>query len=184
MVKAGDGYGAFLEWLSFQGVGEDPINSPGMARSAWDHILDTAEQFNKPGRFSAIIGYEWTSNVTGNNLHRNLLFRGDATRARQIIPYSNYDSSDPEDLWAWMAAYEEKTGDQVLAIPHNGNLSNGLMFAAETLTTNKPLDRDYAERRQRWGPVAEVIQPKGSGESHPFLSPIFLRTTSLQTSRF
>ena len=90
--------------------------------------------------------------------------------ADQVIPFSNYDSSDPEELWAWMQAYEEKTGGRLLAIPHNGNLSNGLMFDDVTFT-GKKLDRDYAERRMRWEPVYEVTQMKGDGEAHPSLSP-------------
>jgi hypothetical protein len=123
MVKAGNGYDAFLDWLSYQGRAEDPIDDPEMARTAWKYIIEMADKYNEPGRFTAIIGFEWTVNVEGNNLHRNVLFRGDASKASQVIPYSQYDSRDPEDLWAWMAAYEKKTGDKLLAIPHNGNLS-------------------------------------------------------------
>ncbi len=93
------------------------------------------------------------------------------TRRIEIIPISSYDTQDPEELWKWMADYEKKTGGRLLAIPHNGNLSNGLMFDDVTLTTKKPLDRDYAERRQRWEPVYETTQMKGDGETHPSLSP-------------
>nr|WP_207060740.1 DUF3604 domain-containing protein [Motiliproteus sp. SC1-56] len=171
MVKAGNGYDAFLDWLSYQGRAEDPIKDLSMTRTAWDEILDMAEKYNQPGRFTAMIGFEWTTNVEGNNLHRNVLFRGDKTSASQIVPFSQYDSRDPEDPWAWMAEYEKKTGDQLLAIPHNGNLSNGMMFASTTQTTNEALDADYAVRRSQWEPVVEIIQPKGSGEAHPFLSP-------------
>ncbi|MDH3549649.1 MAG: DUF3604 domain-containing protein, partial [Gammaproteobacteria bacterium] len=92
-------------------------------------------------------------------------------RADRVIPLSNYDTSDPEDLWKWMAAYEQKTGGRLLAIAHNGNLSNGLMFDDVTLTGKKKLDRDYAQRRMRWEPVYEVTQMKGDGEAHPTLSP-------------
>ena len=98
-------------------------------------------------------------------------FRGDKDEADRVLPFSNYDSSDPEDLWRWMAAYEEETGGRLLAIPHNGNLSNGLMFDAVTLDDRRPLDRDYAERRMRWEPIYEVTQIKGDGETHPSLSP-------------
>jgi len=171
MVKAGKGYDAFIDWLSYQGRAEDPIKDPTMARTGWNEILDMAEKYNQPGRFTAIIGFEWTTNIEGNNLHRNVLFRGSKKTASTIVPYSQYDSRDPEDLWAWMAAYEKNTGDKLLAIPHNGNLSNGMMFAETTLTTKKPLDADYATRRSAWEPVVEIIQPKGSGEAHPFLSP-------------
>jgi hypothetical protein len=86
------------------------------------------------------------------------------------VPFSNYDSSDPEDLWAWMDAWQRRTGGRVLAIPHNGNLSNGLMFDDVTLA-GEPIDRDYAERRALWEPLYEVTQIKGDGETHPALSP-------------
>ncbi|MEM9018515.1 MAG: DUF3604 domain-containing protein, partial [Verrucomicrobiota bacterium] len=107
----------------------------------------------------------------GNNLHRNVIFRDGIDRTGQVYPFSQYDSADPEDLWDYMAAYEEKTGGQVLAIAHNGNLSNGLMFDVETLTTKEPLDKDYATMRARYEPLYEVTQIKGDGEAHPLLSP-------------
>ena len=99
----------------------------------------------------------------------NILFRDAKDKADQIIPLSNYGTSDPEKLWEWMAAYEQKTGGKMLAIAHNGNLSNGLMFDDVTLTDKKPLTRDYAERRMRWEPIYEVTQIKGYGETHPSL---------------
>ncbi len=97
-------------------------------KSVWQEYTATAEKFNEPGRFTAMIGYEWTSLPGGNNLHRNVLFRDNKDKADQILPFSSWQSEDPEKLWAWMAKYEEKTGGQMLAIPHNGNLSNGRMF--------------------------------------------------------
>ena len=87
-----------------------------------------------------------------------------------VAPFSAYDSVDPEDLWKWMATYEEKTGGQILAIPHNGNLSNGAMFAVETMS-GEPIDREYSEQRARWEPLYEITQMKGDGEAHPLLSP-------------
>ena len=123
-----------------------------------------------PGQFTALIGYEWTSSPDGNNLHRNVIFRDGKAKADQIIPFSQYDSIDPEDLWNWMASYEQRTGGKVLAIPHNGNLSLGLMFDDVTLTTKEPIDRDYATSRMRWEPIYEVTQSKGDGEAHPALS--------------
>lgn len=171
LIQSGKRIEAFLDWLQHQGIAKDPIDDPAMIASAWKDITDIADAYNKPGYFSAIIGFEWTSNADGNNLHRNVLFRGDAARAQQAVPFSAYDSSNPEDLWDWMAAYEQQSGDQVLAIPHNGNLSNGLMFAPVKLGSDVPLDEDYARRRQRWEPVVEVVQGKGTGEAHPYLSP-------------
>jgi hypothetical protein len=143
---------------------------PKIARTAWTAYTATAERFNDPGRFTALIGYEWTSLIKGNNLHRVLIFRGDKSEADEIQPFTFADSTDPEKLWEFMAAYEKKTGDFVLAIPHNGNLSNGMMFMPRTLS-GRPFDRTYAETRARWEPVYEITQIKGDGEAHPFLSP-------------
>ena len=146
-------------------------NDPKLMRPVWDLVVAAAEKHNDPGRFTAFIGYEWTSLAPpGNNMHRVVVFRDGSERASRVLPYTASDSIDPEDLWQALAAYEEKTGGQVLAIPHNGNLSNGMMFAVETMK-HQPLDRGYAERRQRWEPLYEVTQIKGDGEAHPFLSP-------------
>ena len=172
LVKGGDPMGAYALWGRYMAERDDPLkDNDALTRSVWERLTSYAEEYNQPGVFTALIGYEWTSSPGGNNLHRNVVFRGDKSRADRIIPFSNYDSTDPEDLWAWMAAYEEETGDRLLAIPHNGNLSNGLMFDAVTLTDRTPLDRDYAERRMRWEPIYEVTQIKGDGEAHPSLSP-------------
>ena len=150
----------------------DPLKgNEALTRTAWSRITAAAEKYNQPGRFTAFIGFEWTSMPGGNNLHRNVIFRDGKDKADQIIPISQYDTVDPEELWKWMAAYEQKTGGKLLAIPHNGNLSNGLMFDDVTLTTKKPLDRDYAQSRMRWEPLLEVTQMKGDGETHPQLSP-------------
>lgn len=170
LTKSGDGYTAFIEWVDGNGRGEDQINSPEMMRSIWEDVVKNADTHNNPGSFTAFIGYEWTSGPNGNNLHRNVIFRDGADRTLQVLPFSLYDSEDPEDLWAYMESYESETGGNVLAIPHNGNLSNGVMFQLETLS-GKPFDSDYAANRQKWEPVVEVTQPKGTGESHPFLSP-------------
>lgn len=139
-------------------------------QSIWSQVGQVADDFNEPGRFTAFIGYEWTSMPDGNNLHRNVLFRDGGDKTSQIVPFSSMDSGDPEDLWEFMANYEKQTGGSVLAIPHNGNVSNGLMFA-ETTLSGQPFNKDYAERRRRWEPIVEVTQIKGDGESHPFLSP-------------
>jgi hypothetical protein len=166
--KYGDAYALWGEGMETR---KDPLaGQQGLLRTAWERLTEAAEQFNEPGKFTALIGYEWTSSPGGNNLHRNVIFRDDREKADQIIPMSNYDSQDPEDLWKWMAAYEAKTGGRVLAIPHNGNLSNGLMFDDVTFTGTK-LSRGYAEQRMRWEPVYEVTQMKGDGEAHPALSP-------------
>ena len=142
-----------------------------VVKTIWDAYLDTAEQYNDPGVFTTVIGYEWTSTENGLNLHRNVLYRGGAGEARMMLPYTTAESYNPEDLWKWMARYEEKTGGRVLALAHNGNLSNGIMFPEVNPETGKPITRVYAETRARWEPIYEVTQIKGDGEAHPLLSP-------------
>jgi hypothetical protein len=139
-------------------------------RTAWEYEVDTAEEFNDPGKFTAVIGYEWTSLESGNNLHRNVLFRDNGDKAKKLLPKTTEDGTDPELLWEWMENYEDQTCGDVLAIPHNGNISNGLMFA-DTDAGGMDLTKSYAKQRQRWEPLYEVIQLKGTGETHPFLSP-------------
>ncbi len=143
--------------------------------AAWKITIDAAERYNEPGKFTAFIGYEWTSQVPpGNNLHRVVIYRDGADKAIQTEPYTTYPpagSTLPEDLWKVLQAYEDKTGGQVLAIAHNGNLSNGWMFPWDVNPASKqPLTRDYAETRMRWEPLYETTQIKGDGEAHPFLS--------------
>lgn len=151
--------------------GRDPLPlSDTLKQSMWRRMTAAAESNNVPGVFSAMIGYEWTGTPGGSNLHRNVIYRDDAALADTVLPFTAYDSADPERLWDWMAAYEKKTGGKVLAIPHNGNLSNGLMFDDVTLGPQQALDVDYARRRMRWEPVYEVTQMKGDGEAHPLLS--------------
>lgn len=143
-------------------------------RDAWDEMIDAAEAYNDPGEFTAFIGYEWTSNTGGNNLHRVVIYRDGGDRAGVMEPYTTLrplGSDDPRDLWKWMTTYQERTGGQILAITHNGNLSNGIMFPIVDSFTGQPFDRAYAETRMRWEPLAEVTQIKGDGEAHPFLSP-------------
>ena len=171
LVKAGQGLAAFDMFVKAKDGLKDPLpGNEALTRTVWERMTAAAEKYNKPGLFTALIGYEWTSAPGGANLHRNVIFRNGKELADQVLPFSAYDSEDPEDLWTWMEAYEKSTGGRVLAIPHNGNLSNGLMFDDITLNTEKPLDRNYAQRRMRWEPVYEVTQPKGDGEAHPLLS--------------
>lgn len=170
LVKGGDPIGAYVEWGAALNEATDMINDDGLQRTMWNRIVDSAERFNQPGTFSAIHGFEWSSGPNANNLHRVVMFRDDADKVEDLVPFSTYDSSDPEDLWDWLDRYEEKTGGQVMAFAHNGNLSNGLMFDDEKMN-GEPIDVDYAERRMRWEPVYEVTQMKGDGETHPMLSP-------------
>ena len=144
-------------------------------KNAWARTIAAAEEYNDPGRFTAFIGYEWTSQVPpGDNLHRVVVYRDGADKASQTVPFTTYPpagSTNPEDLWTRLEAYEEDTGGDLLAIPHNGNMSNGLMFPLVNPVGDRPLDRRYAERRDRWEKLYEVTQMKGDGEAHPFLSP-------------
>jgi len=152
-------------------TGRDPLPlSDKLKSSMWSRMTAAAESNNEPGVFTALIGYEWSGTPTGSNLHRNVIYRDGSELADQKLPFTAFDSTDPERLWDWMASYEQTTGGQVLAIPHNGNLSNGLMFDDVTLGA-QPLDADYARKRMRWEPIYEVTQMKGDGEAHPLLSP-------------
>ena len=150
-----------------------PLPGTRAYRSAWQEEIDAAEAFNDPGHFTAFIGFEWTSNTGGNNLHRNILFRENGAKASLVEPFTTMaplGSDNPVDLWKWMAATEAKTNSEVLAIAHNGNLSNGRMFPTVE-TFGKKVDRPYAEARAKWERLYEVTQTKGDGEAHPFLSP-------------
>lgn len=177
MMQSGKGAEAAVDIITSFGAGKfrGPIlylpDSPAY-RSAWQETIDAAEEANDPGRFTAFIGFEWTSNTGGNNLHRNVIFRDSGAFARQVVPYTTLPpgSDNPRDLWKWMAAYEEKTGGDVLAIAHNGNLSNGRMFPIIE-PGGKAIDREYAETRAEWERLYEATQIKGDSETHPFLSP-------------
>jgi hypothetical protein len=130
LYKKGDIYGAFETW-GFNVIvkGNNPLTDENLTRSVWEEIIDHAEAHNQPGAFTAFIGYEWSAAPAGNNLHRVVVMRDGGDKAKQVLPFGSYDSDDPEDLWRWMAGYQDKTGGRVFAIPHNGNLSNGMMFA-------------------------------------------------------
>jgi hypothetical protein len=151
-----------------------PVPGTPAYRGAWDETIKAAEEANDPGHFTAFIGYEWTSNTGGNNLHRNVIFRDNGDKAGQIEPYTTQrplGSDNPRDLWKWLDAYEKKTGGRVMAIAHNGNLSNGRMFPIIDSFSGQKIDREYAETRARWEHLYEVTQIKGDGETTPFLSP-------------
>jgi hypothetical protein len=146
-----------------------PIKSDRAVRNAWQAYTALADKYYEPGRFTALIGFEWTA-IGGYNLHRNVIFRDGASVANLTVPYSQFDSKNPEDLWKHLADFEKQTGAEVMAIPHNGNLSNGRMFTVETFA-GKPLTKEIAELRARFERLVEVTQIKGDSESHPMLSP-------------
>ena len=147
------------------------VMDPKWMASAWEKTIEAAEKFYEPGEFTTFIAYEWTVNAGGgDNLHRNVIYRDGADRAGTRLPLTTFETQDPEDLWAWMASYEEETGGRLLAIPHNGNLSNGRMFEEQRFD-GSPMTADWAEQRNRYERLYEVTQIKGQSESHPYLSP-------------
>lgn len=184
IVRDTDAGRAWAEWAqagdavrmmtAFTGSINDPANHPPFPEATrqriWTDVAITADEHDAPGVFTAFIGYEWTSMVDGSNLHRVVVFKDGADKVAKTIPFSAQDSIDPRDLWRWLADYEAATGGEALAIGHNGNLSNGLMYG-ERMLDGEPLDRAYAELSARWEPLFEVTQVKGDSESHPRLSP-------------
>ena len=178
-IKKGEGVGVALELIGLFSQGKFPstlVYTPDSApyRAAWDATVEAAERFNDPGKFTAFIGYEWTSLIKGNNMHRVVVYRDGGDKGGKLVPYTTYPpqgSNNPRDLWKWMQHYEKETGGRVLAIPHNGNLSNGIMFPLEAQYDGKLLDKEYVETRARREPLYEVTQIKGDGEAHPYLSP-------------
>ena len=150
--------------------------SPGSRRYAtiWDRVINNAEEFNVPGEFTAFIAFEWTSLVKGANMHRNVIFRDNGDRARQVVPYTTFPpmgSPDPLDLFKYLENYEARTNGAAMALAHNGNLSNGIMFPVDRQYTGKRINKFYVEQRAKWERMYEITQIKGDGETHPFLSP-------------
>ncbi|MDH3322562.1 MAG: DUF3604 domain-containing protein [Flavobacteriaceae bacterium] len=172
LIDDGQGGDAAISIIKTFSQGKMPFktNDPAMMTPVWKEVVAAAEKYNNPGKFTAFIGYEWTSLIKGNNLHRNVIYRDNGDKAITQLPYTNEDSSDPEKLWENLESYEARTGGRVLAIPHNGNLSNGMMFMEETVS-GKKFDKAYLKKRAKWEPLYEVTQIKGDGEAHPFLSP-------------
>ncbi len=164
-----EGFKAAAEVFFSIGKRQELIKSDKLKRSVWERVTGIASEYNEPGKFTAFNGYEWTSTPGGNNLHRVVIFRDGPDRVNQIVPFSAFDSNNPEDLWKFMASYEKNTGGQVLAIPHNGNASNGRMFEEQTFLGGA-VTRAYAIERMRHDPLFEVTQTKGDSETHPFLS--------------
>lgn len=179
LIQSGRGKEVALDIIDKFAQGTFPKElayAPGTTayQGAWKETIDAAETYNDPGRFTAFIAYEWTSTTGGDNLHRNVIYRDGRERASQSEPFTVYPpsgSDNPRELWKWMASYESKTGGRVMAIPHNGNLSNGRMFPVIESFTGKPIDREYAEQSAKWERLLEATQSKGDGETHPFLSP-------------
>tara|TARA_R110002124_G_scaffold32999_10_gene110039 strand:+ start:9712 stop:11583 length:1872 start_codon:yes stop_codon:yes gene_type:complete len=137
---------------------------------SWRTITETADKYNQPGVFTALIGWEWSSLPGGANLHRIILTDSDKTAAQQYDPYGLDDSPYPEDLWAWLDNTSEATGARFTAIPHNSNISKGYMFS-DTSLRGEPFTEEYVALRSKWEHVAEITQIKGDSESHSTFSP-------------
>ncbi|MFO7550340.1 MAG: DUF3604 domain-containing protein [Haliea sp.] len=173
VLAAGDAIGfgrMMLDIGASYASGKPLVTLPESLPSPWEENNRIADEANTPGVFTAFVGFEWSSMPDGNNLHRVVVLRDGAGRANQVTPFSAFDSDDPEALWRYLSDYEDSTGGQALAIPHNSNLSGGLMFAP-TNSSGAPMSADYARERIRWEPLIEVTQIKGDSEAHPLLSP-------------
>jgi len=179
VVEKDEGMAAFVSFLPEPGSVEEAAAAPRdraipngdrMARSAWLEAIRAADEFNEPGAFTALIGWEWSSIPAGANLHRVVVTSADASVAAKFQPFSSFDSQYPEDLWAWLTETSQRTGADFVAIPHNSNISKGYMFA-ETTLRGSPYTAELAQTRARWERVAEVTQIKGDSETHPSVSP-------------
>jgi hypothetical protein len=146
------------------------LHAASIRQTAWDAQVDAAERHNRSGTFTALIGWEWSSTPGGLNLHRVVFTPADGATAKKFLPLTNYDTMRPEELWGFLEQAHARTGAEFVAIPHNSNLSNGLMFAT-TDSDGRPFDAAYAHTRMRWEPVVEMTQYKGTSETHPSLSP-------------
>ncbi len=178
-IMAGKGPEVAYEMIGLFANGNFPENlmywpNKEAYKDVWQRTIAAAEQYNDPGNYTAFIGYECTSLISGNNMHRVVIYRDDADKGSQMVPYTTYPpfgSPNPRDLWKWLANYEEKTGGDVLALAHNGNLANGIMFPLDAQFDGRKLDDEYITQRIKWEPLYEITQIKGDGETHPYLSP-------------
>ena len=141
---------------------------PEVAGSVWKRVVETADKYYQPGKFTTFAAYEWSSTPDNRNLHRNILFKD--TKKVPALPFSSIDSDHPEDLWNWMDG-QRKAGNEVLAISHNANLSDGVMFPLEVDSKGRPIDAAWAQSRVNNEPLSEIQQLKGASETHPALSP-------------
>ena len=144
------------------------LTDPAVVAPVWKRIVEIADKYYQPGKFTTFAAYEWTSTPNSKNLHRNIFFL-DSKKVPQV-PFTAVDSTDPRDLWQWMDG-QRAAGNELLAISHNANLSDGLMFPTEVDHTGRPIDRAWAEARLRNEPLTEMKQVKGQSETTPGLSP-------------
>lgn len=153
------------------------LTTPEMRQTVWQKQIDAAEKNNIPGTFTTLFGWEWTAMVTGKNLHRNVITNATAQQASQFHPFAagqfysirGVDSNRPEDLWAWLDSTAKKVGIDFIAIPHNSNISGGLMFDVVD-SDGRAIDAQYARTRMRWESLVEITQEKGNSEIAPELA--------------
>ncbi len=169
LPRAEDPYMAAQAWTSATAARILP-GADISAKNAWSRLLKIAETHNEPGKFTAMIGWEWSTVPGGANLHRIVMTDASAETAAKFMPFSSTTSPFPEDLWQWLDATSKETGANFLAIPHNSNISKGVMFSDKSLR-GEPIDAAYARTRMKWEPVVEITQIKGDSETHPALSP-------------
>lgn len=172
LIADGKGQQVFFEMIEQINTNkpEKDLASDSLRASVWEEIYTAADRHNEPGKFTAFIGWEWSSIPLGQNLHRIVFMPQGADVAKQFLPYSAIDSDIESKFWAWLDKTSKQTGADFVAIPHNGNISNGLMFA-KTDRAGNPINANYAKTRSRWEPVIETTQIKGDSEAHPGLSP-------------
>ena len=146
------------------------LHNEDISRTVWGEIMSASDRHNEPGKFTAFMGWEWSSTPGGANLHRVVVMREGKEKGEQFIPYTSLDSDKPEDLWKWLDNTTAKTGANFIAIPHNSNISQGLMFPLQDSEGNV-ISKEYADTRMKWEPLVEMTQIKGDSETHPNLSP-------------
>ncbi len=170
LVSTPDGRARAERWLASDPTLLQDLNNPDVTKSMWAINMDAASNFNDPGKFTTLVGWEFSSTPDGANLHRIVLSPADPQTAKLFNPYSSVDSRNPEDLWRWLERTKQATGADFIAIPHNSNISKGRMFASVDFE-GRPIDADYAKLRSNWEMIAEVTQIKGTSETRPVLSP-------------
>ncbi|KPK14660.1 MAG: hypothetical protein AMJ62_12330 [Myxococcales bacterium SG8_38] len=172
MVEAGKNQEVFFEFITAINKNQpfDDLNGEDIRQSVWRDTIAITEKHDEPGTFASFIGWEWTSTPGGKNLHRVVFMPQGGDVAERFVPYSAFDGDKPEDLWAWLDATSSSTGASFIAIPHNSNISGGLMFN-DVDSEGRPITAEYARTRMKWEPVIEVTQIKGDSETDPILSP-------------
>ncbi|WP_299193690.1 DUF3604 domain-containing protein [uncultured Erythrobacter sp.] len=171
MESSGDTVGPMDEVVTSLREGRAERDPPeAFKRTIWSELVEAAERHYEPGRFTTFAGYEWTSMPGGGNQHRVVVFKDGMDKTLQTIPFSAADGNNPMQLWDYLQRYEQSTGGEVMAIAHNGNISNGNMFG-DIQVDGQPFDEAYVTARARWEPLYEMTQVKGDSEAHPLLSP-------------